>query len=203
MRDDSTKNRDELDILLDAALATYTGPEPSPSLTPRILAAARDLDHRPSADWLSWAIPALAATLLMTVLLTHRSATPPETSPPTADLSAPHAPASAERMPDTAGNRTAAAEATPRLGSTPTRVARSVRTTAPIQPPLPRQDVFPTPTPLSPEEQALAAAVNRSPERIAKQIAQSAAPSPEQPIEPLHIAAIHIPPLNPPDNGDN
>jgi hypothetical protein len=202
MRDNSLQNRDELDILLDAALATYVDSEPSPSLTPRILAAARDADRRPTVGWLSWAVPALAAALLMTIFLTHRPAARRQTPQPTADLSAPHAPASAERMPDTSGNRIAAA-ATPHLGSTPPRAARSVRTTAPIQPLLPRQEVFPTPAPLSPEEQALAATVNRSPERIAKQIAQSGAPSQEEPIEPLRIAAIHIPPLNPPDNGDN
>jgi hypothetical protein len=71
MRDDPTQDRDELDILLDAALATYVDSEPSPSLRPRILAAASDLD-RPSLGWLSWAIPALAAALLMTIFRTPR-----------------------------------------------------------------------------------------------------------------------------------
>ncbi len=198
MRDDSTQNRDELDILLDAALATYVDSEPSPSLTPRILAAARDVDRRPSVGWLSWAVPALAAALLMTIFLTHRPAARRETPQPTADLSAPRVPASAERISDTPA-KSIATEATPHLGSTPPRAARSVRTTAPIQPLLPRQDVFPTPTPLSPEVQALAALVNRNPERVA----QTGETSQPQPIEPLHIAAIHIPPLNPPDNGDN
>jgi hypothetical protein len=203
MRDDSTQGRDELDILLDAALATYVDSEPSPSLTPRILAAARDVDRRPSVGWLSWAVPALAAALLMTIFLTHRPAARRQTPQPTADLSAPRVPASAERIPDTPGNRIAATEATPHLGSNPPRAARSVRITAPIQPLLPRQEVFPTPAPLSPEEQALAAEVNRNAEGISRQVAQSADHGPEQPIEPLHIAAIHIPPLNPPDNGDN
>jgi hypothetical protein len=201
MRDDPTQDRDELDILLDAALATYVDSEPSPSLRPRILAAASDLD-RPSLGWLSWAIPALAAALLMTIFLTHRPAARRETSQPTADLSAPRVPASTERtayIPP----KSIATEATLHPGSNLPRAARSVRTTASVQPPLPRQDVFPTPISLNPEEQALAAAINRSPERIAKQIAQSGAPSQEEPIEPLRIAAIHIPPLNPPDNGDN
>ncbi len=203
MRDDSTQNQDELDILLDAALATYVDSEPSPSLTPRILAAASDLDRRPAVGWLSWAIPALAAALLMTVFLTHRPAARRETSQPTADLSAPGVPASAERTPNTPA-RSIAAAATPHLGSTPPRADRSVRTTAPTQPPLPRQDVFPTPIPLSREEQAVVALVNRdSPDskELARQITQPV--SQGQPVEPLRIAAIHIPPLNPPDNGDN
>lgn len=202
MRDDSTQDRDDLDTLLDAALATYVDSEPSPGLTPRILAAASDLDRRLSLGWLSWGVPALAAALLMTIFLAHRPAERRETSQPTADLSAPCVPASAERTPDTSGNRIAA-EATPHLGSTAPRKARSVRTTAQIQPLLPRRDVFPTPTPLSPEEQALAALVNRNPEKVARQVAQSFDHGPEPPIEPLRIAAIHIPPLNPPDNGDN
>ncbi len=202
MRDNSTQNRDELDALLDAALATYVDFEPSPGLTPRILAAASDLHRRPSVGWLSWAIPALAAALLMTVFLTHRPAERRETSQPTADLSAPRVPASAERSPNTSA-KSIATELTQRLGSTPPRAARSARTTAPTPPPLPRQNVFPTPTPLSPEEQALAALVNRNPEKVARQIAQAGEASQPQPIEPLRIAAIHIPPLNPPDNGDN
>jgi hypothetical protein len=202
MRDDSPQNRDELDILLDAALATYVDSEPSPSLTPRILAATRDMDRRPSPGWLSWAVPALAAALLITIFLTYRPAARRETPQPTADLSAPRVAASAERMPNTPA-KSIATEATPHLGSTAPREARSVRTTVPIQPLLPRQDVFPTPTPLSPKEQALAALVSRSPEKIARQVAQPGEASQPQPIEPLRIAAIHIPPLNPPDNGDN
>ena len=198
MRDDSTQDRDELDILLDAALATYVDSEPSPSLTPRILAAARDVDRRPSRSWLFWAIPALAAALLMTIFLAHRPAARRETSQPTADLSAPRVPASAERTPNTRA-RSIAAAATPHLGSTPPRAARSVRTTASIEPPLPRQDVFPTPTPPSPEERALAVIVNRNPEEVA----QAGETSQPKLIEPLRIAAIHIPPLNPPANGDN
>ena len=204
MRDDSTQNRDELDILLDAALATYVDSEPSPSLTPRILAAASDLDRRTSVGWLSWAIPALAAALLMTIFLAHRPAVRREASQPTEDLSAPHVPASPERTPNTSAKSIAAAEATPHLGSAPLRAARSVPTTVPVQPPLPRQDVFPTPIPLSREEQAVVALVNRDSadsKELARQITQPV--SQGQPIEPLRIAAIHIPPLNPPDNGDN
>ena len=203
MRDDSTQDRDELDILLDAALATYVDSEPSPSLTPRILAAASDVDRRPSVGWLSWAVPALAAALLMTIFLAHRPAARRETPQPTADLSAPSRP----RIRRTDARYTRLTALPPRQHRTSVQprhaTARSVRTTAPIQPLLPRRDVFPTPTPLSPEEQALAALVNRNPEKVARQVAQSFDHGPEPPIEPLRIAAIHIPPLNPPDNGDN
>jgi hypothetical protein len=64
-------------------------------------------------------------------------------------------------------------------------------------------EVFPTPAPLSPEEQALADLVNRDPRIVTRQIAQSAITPQPQPVERIHIAAIHIPPLNPPDNGGN
>ena len=63
MRDKAMQDRNELDILLDAALATYANPEPSPGLTPRILAATRAIDRHPPVRWMALAVPALAAAL--------------------------------------------------------------------------------------------------------------------------------------------
>jgi hypothetical protein len=61
--------------------------------------------------------------------------------------------------------------------------------------PLPKLDVFPTPRPLSPEEQAMVRFVATTPpsEIQAMQKAQ------QQQDEPLHIAAIVIQPLKPLD----
>ena len=64
MPDNPMQKGDELDILLDAALATYIDSEPSPGLTRRILAVTKDLDCRASVRWLHWAVPTLAALLL-------------------------------------------------------------------------------------------------------------------------------------------
>jgi len=58
--------------------------------------------------------------------------------------------------------------------------------------PLPKQEVFPTPTPLTKEEQALVALVNRNPGNITQSIAETQ----KQPVEPLTIAAIRIPLLD-------
>jgi hypothetical protein len=64
---------------------------------------------------------------------------------------------------------------------------------------LPRQEVFPTPTPLTPQEQALAALATRNPGNVSQSVAEAQ----KQPVEPLEIAAIRIKPLNPPDKGQN
>jgi len=201
MRDKSGQDQ-ELDNLLDAALASYAQPEPSPGLTPRILAAARDLDRRRTLRWLPWAIPALAAALFITIVLIHRPAAPRAPSQPAADLSASRG--SAPAPPTAPGH--SVVETPPHLRPPQRVITRSIPTVVPMSPSLPRQDVFPTPVPLSREEQAVVALVNRdSPDSkaLAQQITQPDAQGQPQPIEPLRIAAIHIPPLNPPDNGDN
>lgn len=65
--------------------------------------------------------------------------------------------------------------------------------------PLPKRDVFPTPRPLTPQEQALVefAAHATKAERASFFAAQ------QQADEPLHIAAIQIPPIEPPAPGTN
>jgi hypothetical protein len=188
----------ELDLLLDAALATYIDSEPSPSLTPRILAATRDLDRRRSVRWLPWAVPALAA-LLLAVFLALRIQAP--------HIQAPHTTSPVAARPHPLTSRQSPAVAS--VEAPPLRLHRSlqpptIRADAIKNPPLPRLEVFPTPTPLSPGEQALVVLVNRN-SRDSRSLAQQITrPDPQgQPIEPLRIAAIHIPPLNPPDNDNN
>ena len=197
MRDDAMKDRDDLDILLDAALATYANPGMPPGLASRILVSARRIDgRRSSVRWLPWAAPVLAALLLAVIFSVHHADTHRMVSNPTAQLSlrpAPRTPATPNPAVET--QQTAAR-------SNPPRTVSAMLPTA-QQPPLPRQEVFPTPTPLSPEEQALVALVNRDPEKVARRVAQPGDANQPQPIEPLRIAAIHIPPLTPPDNGDN
>ena len=80
MRDDAMKDRDDLDILLDAALATYADPGLLPGLTSRIVASAHGIDsRRRPVRWLPWAVLALAALVLIVAFftphnLTHRTA---------------------------------------------------------------------------------------------------------------------------------
>jgi len=190
MHDDPTPKSDDLDLLLDSALATYTDPGPSLSLTARILAAARMTAPQRQFRWMLWAIPATAA-LLLAILFVHRTQAPTTTSPVVAHL---HPSGSAP------SSAVASVEAvTPH----PQRLLRHTELRAKASP-LPRLDVFPAPTPLSPQEQAVVSLVNRdSPDsnHLAQQLTQ---PAPQaHPSELLRIAAIHIPPLNPPDNGNN
>jgi len=193
MRDELTPKSDDLDVLLDAALSTYANPQPSLGLTARILAATRAAAPLRQFPWMLWAIPAIAALLAVVILLPARHIYR-DPLPSAVQLSG-----STSTIPvaEPSSVKTGQVREAPR-----SRATAAVRAATPVPEPLPKQKVFPTPAPLSPEEQALAAAVNRNLEGVARQVAQSAVPSPEQPVEPLHIAAIHIPLLNPPDNNN-
>ncbi len=189
MPDNAIKDRDDLDLLLDAALAAYVDAEAQPGLTHRILAAARHLEPRRSAlRWLPLAISALAAALLASIFLIHRAGIPSHPAPLVAQVPAPTFSAGLKSNP------------TPPAHRAREHAARAASRPAPAQ--LPRLEVFPTPTPLSPEERALLTAQG-NPDGVPTQPAQSAAVLDRQSVEPLHIAAIEIPPLNPPRNGGN
>lgn len=207
---ESGQGRDNLDLLLDAALATYADPDPSPSLVNRILASTIHADtRRPSAPslrapwralrlrgktWLPWTIPTLAALLLVAIFLAHHSA--PHEKSPVANTPALPRPSISNPSP-----AVASLETRPSPRPAPPRPAMLTHPSTLERPPLPKLEVFPTPTPLSPQEQALADLVNRTPKEIAQEITQPAAQP--HPVEPLRVAAIHIPPLNPSDNGGN
>ncbi|MGA7313011.1 MAG: hypothetical protein WBX22_03490 [Silvibacterium sp.] len=191
MRDDAMKDRDDLDILLDAALATYADPGPPPGLTSRIIASAHGIDsRRRPVTWLPWAVPTLAALVIVAFFarhtLTHRTALPP-----VAQLS-PRPSVHVLTKPDPA----IAIQQTAVRSNSP-RTVKTMYVANPQQP-LPRLEVFPTPTHLTSEEQALVGLANRN----LGDITQSFARNQTQPVEPLRIAAIQIPPLNPPDNGN-
>ncbi|HTA85962.1 MAG TPA: hypothetical protein VK729_06800 [Silvibacterium sp.] len=193
MRDDAMKDRDDLDILLDAALATYADPGLSPGLTSRIVASAHGIDsRRRPVRWLPWAVLALAALVLIVAFFTLHNLTHRTALPPVAQLS-PRPSVHVLTTPD------------PAISIQPTVVRsnspRTVKTlyVANPQQPLPRLEVFPTPTPLTSEEQALVALANRN----LGDNTQPFARNQTQPVEPLRIAVIQIPPLNPPDNGGN
>jgi hypothetical protein len=64
---------------------------------------------------------------------------------------------------------------------------------------LPKLDVFPTPQPLTPEEQALVAFAVRAPESERKSFIEAQ----RQAEAPLRIAAIEIPPIDSPDKDTN
>jgi hypothetical protein len=205
MRD--REERDDLDLQLDAALATYAAPEANPHLAAQILAAiapdrtaAQARPTVPRRRWQPWAIaipsiaiPALAAMLLAVFLPLRRSHQHHPLSPTAAT---PHITSSMVLTPP---HPVAASHPPQTPAQTPTKTRRAQIQPSPVEASLPKQEVFPTPTPLTPQEQALAALTNRNP----GDISQSVARAEQQPVEPIRIAAISIQPLNPPGKGEN
>jgi hypothetical protein len=150
--------RDNFDQMLDAALASYANVEPPPGMEQRILARVRSSGESRRIVWWRWAVVAVPALACVLAVVTYRG-TPP-IDPPRVALSVPGAPVLAPRV--------------------------VKRTSRPKPAPLPKREVFPTPTPLSPEERALLALVAQSP---AKALDLSATSEPK-PIEPIKIEPI-------------
>ncbi|MFT4114007.1 hypothetical protein [Silvibacterium sp.] len=217
MRDDAFDRKDEeLEALLDAALMNYAQAEredeavagvASRTLTAVRAKAASGIASRTKprrgSVWMFCALP-IAAALVMAVVLPLRHRASPTTAVQVAHggdmISHGTSPAMA------GGKSLQAHENVPHVSQSMTAMHASVHVQrkAPAAELLPKREVFPTPTPLSPEEQTLMAMVRRDPRQ-----AQQAMSMPEQkPIEPLEIkpvmiAAIEVAPLNPPDKGKN
>jgi hypothetical protein len=182
------EERDDLDLQIDSALAHYA--EPSAGLEARILtqlASVRTSETAPARKrWLLWpiALPIAACAILLVVFAlryTHKPTTQQ------AQRTAPQT--------QSAQNTTIPQPSPPRKHNTqPHLVAARVSRHITHKPaPLPKLDVFPTPRPLSPEEQAMVRFVATMPpsEIQAMQKAQ------QQQDQPLHIAAIVIQPIKP------
>lgn len=200
-----------LDHLLDAALATYCD-EPTPEIAERILSRtlgnAASSRHSPTKDWKKWLSSALrwkiwlpaAAVLLLTAIFpfhiwqTHHTGSPFAIEHGPSPLPTP--------VPDRPQDEAAKAPSDfPVMG---THRHLSPHRSTPLQTsehsePLPKREVFPTPIPLSPQEQALQAVVNKHPEDISRSMADAA----KDTAEPIQIVALKIPPLSPPDHGGN
>jgi hypothetical protein len=192
------RNKDELDLLLDSALSTYAAERPNPGLEQRVLArVARESteykSHRRHLPLLwSIALPATACLLVgVAVLKIPRQ--------PSGQLG--HSQASRQQIVSTRNKETPADDH---------KSVRSVVRPAPLtnhKHPLviasaaarPKLDVFPTPQPLTPQEQALLRYAVQTPE--AQQIALVATQSSKD--TPLSIAEIRIPPLETPEEGKN
>lgn len=194
-------DKDDLDLLLVSALTTYADPGHNAGLEQRILAriaaapTSPERKQAPRRPWLPWAIALpLAAGLALLLLsnpkikhspspqtqLVHESVPPP---------ALPRAGAPAETHSESA-----------RINKEPASTPRQQPPThVPNLAPLPKLDVFPTPQPLTPQEQTLAIFAIHGPEPERKALAEA-----QQRIDaPLSIAAIHIPPVQSPDQGTN
>jgi hypothetical protein len=168
------ENNRELDELLDRALASYTDAEPDPSLRARIMAHAAEGAPSPKRMWLFAPAAACAAALVIVLFLHSWTPAPhPEPSPAASTASAP-APPKTVLPPITHPHPALAAH----------RTRRSERAA------LMRNASFPSPTPLTAQENILLKFATEHPDQARQVLAAPAA----EPIEnaPLAIASIRI-----------
>lgn len=159
---------EQLDRMLDEALASYSSKGPRPGLEDRVLAHVRaEAGRRRIPRWV-FALPALAAAMVMIAIFSRPAPQPPPLPVPLVKQAFARAP------------ETPAAKAARR--ATPVRAAKRV---------LPKRQVFPTPVPLTNEERALLVFAQRYPEQARALFT----PPPEPKIEPIRIEEIRIEPL--------
>jgi hypothetical protein len=167
-------NDDKLDQILDDALANYIS-QPRAGLEQRVLASVR-ADAGGERRWLRWSlVVGAAACLVIAVLLfTHSSAPKAEVARVTST------PSTVVSVPTTQPNLAAKSE--------PARkhAVRNRTTTPSVRPePLPKLAQFPTPSPLTADEDALLGLVRTAKPETIQALSQ-------QKAEPLSIAKIQI-----------
>jgi len=189
---------DELDLLVQSALAAYADPGHESGLEERILARiAAEGAPAPRRRWLPWAIalPVAAGLLVLVLLSAHRKTAPTQAHHLQAPLAQQTEVADVGRKALTAP-RPAKRE---KAGGVPGPPRARGNVTAAKAPPLPKLDVFPMPQPLSPEERAFAVFAARATETERQSLIEAR----EQADTPIRITAIEIQPLNPSGNGGN
>ncbi len=161
----------ELDRILDEALASYGAMEPRPGLERRVLHRVRAASVR--RRWLLL-VPVLAALLLAIGIRLWPGIRTIDALPPQ--------PSSIARAPVIAA---------PRIAKV---IARSARPRVfPRREGLPRKALFPTPSPLTPDERALLFLASKRPGQTEDFAAH-------REIEPIEISELQITPL--PDSGE-
>jgi hypothetical protein len=171
MRVDS---HDELDQILDSALASYCAQQPRPGIEQRVI--ARLLQPAMRRHWLRWVVPvpALAGLLLITYWI-KPSASPASTP----QYVVRKEPVKRDLQPSPA---TTVAQAAP---------GRKVRV---MRPSVVKAAVFPTPSPLTEEERVLVQLAASAPELL-----HSVQIDRQHWNQPLTVEPINIPPLDSPD----
>jgi hypothetical protein len=152
---------EDLDRVLDAALARYAAAEPRAGLEERILANTR-AEHARPADrvWWRWPLAAAALALFAVVVgLAWRWGRPPQSL-------AKHKPTAVEAAQGT-GTQVAKHGTNPALPIPVRRTTQRRPQPAPALAANPKLDQFPSPQPLSEEEKILASYVDQYPERAA------------------------------------
>lgn len=172
----------DLDAILNQALASYAAEEPDPALRARIVMAAEQA--APPARRIAWAATiALAAAALLIALLLH-PATPLPKQPPAAP------PIASASRPATAASPSPTLAARRHPKSTRHGDARVVHVIG-------HSNAFPTPAPLTAEEQLLLQFATEHPEQARQALAAPARGLVETAplaIRPIRIAALSEPP---------
>lgn len=195
------RDKDILDQLIDASLATYGDTRTDYGLEERVmrgverrLANAMAPRHR---RWLAWsAALAAASCILALIFFSNRPAVGPINNAHQAGTQ--EKPRSSDS--DVANNPTTAtgirrsARAAKGMGNR-TKPPASTETSNADR--LPKQDVFPTPAPLDERVETLAFFVRRAPASEVKELLANQA----QLEEPLAFQELEIPPLEPLDKG--
>lgn len=167
-----------LESRIDAALRSYAEP-PSFASDPRTAAAAileRARASQRRRSWWLWGIPAAAAVVALIILLVLRSPSPPNIAHTAVPV--PAVPALHSTTP-------------PPLSATVRPVHRALHRLNPHVAPLPRQSVFPTPAPLSSQEQALVVFARTAPPAVREAVIKEQSPWDEEvtpspsPIHPI------------------
>jgi hypothetical protein len=163
---------DELDELIDRALARYVEAEPVAGLGDRVLQRVRAADRHIGGRWAWWAVP--SAALLGAVALIHiwNGRVPVKTEAVQADKGA-----SAVILP---------VSVPPRWSFDARWHSRARRASH-----LPKLENFPARTPMTEEERALVRLVSQSPNQAVRLFSQDE----RNPMEPIKIEPIQIEPL--------
>jgi hypothetical protein len=163
------EDRDDLDRVLDTALASYSGREPWPGLEDRVVRRIRCARVRRPRWWM--ALPAAAALVMVVIAIWlggDRRMAPERIERPLEIAVSPKEPLPL-RAPAPRAQR-------------PKRAAR---------PAVPKRERFPTPAPLTTSELAVLSLVRRDPREAQELLAAARRPG----IEPIIIEEIQIAPL--------
>jgi hypothetical protein len=171
------EHKNELDRLLDQALASYVDREPDPTLRTRILARVAEAEPSPKRLWLLAPAAACAAAILIALLYHPASPAPlPQPTATASTASAPESPVPVSSVPRQTTH------------THPALAAHHSRRSE--QPALLRDASFPSPTPLTAQENIVLKFAMEHPAQARQVLTAPAA----RPIEnaPLSIAPIHI-----------
>ncbi len=182
----------DLDLLLNSALSTYADKGSDSGLEQRILArvahaqATAEFRAAGRRHWLPriLALPVAACLLLFFTM--------PRTARQTTETSK-HSQSQTQQVISSLDQQSAPVlpKSIHRTAKSAARPEHEKASSATIAPPLPKLEVFPTPQPLTPQEQALLRYTTQIPEPQRAALLETPKPVDAQ----LNIAAIRIPPL--------